>query len=73
MENSFNWINIDSKLEPVIDSILIAESQNQNNSNQKEIWGRISDNNGKSISITIPESYILHKLIKQKKETIIIG
>ena len=44
-----NWINIDSKLEPVIDSTLIAESQDQNNSYQKEIWGRVSDNNGKSI------------------------
>ena len=44
-----SWINIDSKLEPVIDSILIAESQNQNNSYQKEIWGRVSDNDGKSI------------------------
>ena len=44
-----SWINIDSKLEPVIDSTLIAESQNQNNSYQKEIWGRVSDNDGKSI------------------------
>ena len=44
-----SWINIDSKLEPVIDSTLIAESQNQNNSYQKEIWGRISDIDGKSI------------------------
>ncbi len=44
-----SWINIDSKLEPVIDSILIAESQNQNNSYQKEIWGRVSDIDGKSI------------------------
>ena len=44
-----SWINIDSKLEPVIDSTLIAESQNQNNSYQKEIWGRVSDNDGKYI------------------------
>ena len=44
-----SWINIDSKLEPVIDSTLIAESQNQNNSYQKEIWGRVSDNDGKSV------------------------
>ena len=44
-----SWINIDSKLEPVIDSTLIAEPQNQNNSYQKEIWGRVSDNDGKSI------------------------
>ncbi len=44
-----SWINIDSKLEPVIDSTLIAVSQNQNNSYQKEIWGRVSDNDGKSI------------------------
>ena len=44
-----SWINIDSKLEPVIDSALIAESQNQNNSYQKEIWGRVSDIDGKSI------------------------
>ena len=44
-----SWINIDSKLEPVIDSTLIAESQNQNNLYQKEIWGRVSDINGKSI------------------------
>ena len=44
-----SWINIDSKLEPVIDSTLIAESQNQNNSYQKEIWGRVSDIGGKSI------------------------
>ena len=44
-----SWINIDSKLEPVIDSTLIAESQNQNNSYQKEIWGRVSGNDGKSI------------------------
>ena len=44
-----SWINIDSKLEPVIDSTLIAESQNQNNSYQKEIWGRVSDIDGKSI------------------------
>ena len=44
-----SWINIDSKLEPVIDSTLIAESQNQNNSYQKEIWGRVSDVDGKSI------------------------
>ena len=44
-----SWINIDSKLEPVIDSTLIAESQNQNNSYQKEIWGRVSRNDGKSI------------------------
>jgi len=44
-----SWINIDSKLEPVIDSTLIAESQNQNNSYQKEIWGRVSDFDGKSI------------------------
>ena len=44
-----SWINIDSKLEPVIDSTLIAESQDQNNSYQKEIWGRVSDNDGKSI------------------------
>ena len=44
-----SWINIDSKLEPVIDSTLIAESQNQNNSYQREIWGRVSDIDGKSI------------------------
>ena len=44
-----SWINIDSKLDPVIDSTLIAESQDQNNSYQKEIWGRVSDNDGKSI------------------------
>ena len=44
-----SWINIDSKLEPVIDSTLITESQNQNNSYQKEIWGRVSDIDGKSI------------------------
>ena len=44
-----SWINIDSKLEPVIDSTLIVESQNQNNSYQKEIWGRVSDIDGKSI------------------------
>ena len=44
-----SWINIDSKLEPVIDSTLIAESQNQNNSYKKEIWGRVSDIDGKSI------------------------
>ena len=44
-----SWINIDSKLESVIDSTLIAESQNQNNSYQKEIWGRVSDIDGKSI------------------------
>jgi len=44
-----SWINIDSKLEPIIDSTLIAESQNQNNSYQKEIWGRVSGNDGKSI------------------------
>ena len=44
-----SWINIDSKLEPGIDSTLIAESQNQNNSYQKEIWGRVSDIDGKSI------------------------
>ena len=44
-----SWINIDSKLEPVIDSTLIAESQNQNNSYQKEIWGRVFDIDGKSI------------------------
>jgi len=44
-----SWINIDSKLEPVIDSTLIAESQNQNNLYQKEIWGRVSDIDGKSI------------------------
>ena len=44
-----SWINIDSKLEPVIDSTLIAESQNQNNSYQNEIWGRVSRNDGKSI------------------------
>jgi len=44
-----SWINIDSKLEPVIDSTLTAESQNQNNSYQKEIWGRVSDIDGKSI------------------------
>jgi len=44
-----SWINIDSKLEPVIDSTLIAESQDQNNSYQKEIWGRVSDIDGKSI------------------------
>ena len=44
-----SWINIDSKLEPVIDSTLIAESQNKNNSYQKEIWGKVSDIDGKSI------------------------
>ena len=44
-----SWINIDSKLEPIIDSTLIAESQNQNNSYQKEIWGRVSGNDDKSI------------------------
>ena len=44
-----SWINIDSKLEPVIDSILISEPQNQNNSYQKEIWGRVSNIDGKSI------------------------
>ena len=44
-----SWINIDSKLEPIIDSTLIAESINQNNSYQKEIWGRVSGNDGKSI------------------------
>ena len=44
-----SWINIDSKLEPVIDSTLIAESENQNNSYQKEIWGRVFDIDGKSI------------------------
>ena len=44
-----SWINIDSKLEPVIDSTLIAESQSKNNSYQKEIWGKVSDIDGKSI------------------------
>ena len=41
-----SWINIDSKLNPIIE----AENSEQEKDNyQKELWGRITDKNGKSL------------------------
>ena len=44
-----SWINIDSKVEPIIDSTLIAESESNKNAYQKELWGRVLDINGKPL------------------------
>ena len=36
-----SWVNIDSKLEPTMDSTLLAGSENKKNDYQKELWGRV--------------------------------
>ena len=43
-----SWVNVDTKLEPVVD-VALSESDVKNNSNQRELWGRVADINGKSL------------------------
>ena len=44
-----SWVNIDSKLEPTMDSTLLAGSENKKNDYQKELWGRVLDMSGKPL------------------------
>ena len=44
-----SWVNIDSKLEPTVDSTLLAGSVNKKNDYQKELWGRVLDISGKPL------------------------
>ena len=47
--NGASWESIDTKLEPVVDNSLTENSDTQNNINQRELWGRVTDINGKSL------------------------
>ena len=44
-----SWVNVDTKLEPVVDTELSEESDIKNSANQRELWGRVTDINGKSL------------------------
>jgi len=44
-----NWVNVYTKLEPVVDTALSEESDMKNIANQRELWGRVTDTNGKSL------------------------
>ena len=44
-----SWVNVDTKLEPVVDTALSEESDVKNNASQRELWGRVTDINGKSL------------------------
>jgi len=44
-----SWVNVDTKLEPVVDTALSEESDVNNNAYQRELWGRVTDINGKSL------------------------
>ncbi|SVA19874.1 uncharacterized protein METZ01_LOCUS72728, partial [marine metagenome] len=51
-----SWVNVDTKLVPVLDTVSLAEADDQTGSIQRELWGRVTDGNEKSLykaSITL--------------------
>ena len=44
-----SWVNVDTRLEPVVDTELSEESDVKNNAIQRELWGRVTDINGNSL------------------------
>jgi len=51
-----SWVNVDTKLAPVLDMVSSAGADDQTGSNQRELWGRVTDGNEKSLyqaSITL--------------------
>ena len=44
-----SWVNIDNRLEPIIDMASSQESGTQNNVDQRELWGSVEDANGMSL------------------------
>ena len=44
-----SWVNIDTRLEPIIDMASSQESGTQNNVDQRELWGSVEDANGMSL------------------------
>ena len=44
-----SWVNIDNRLEPIIDMASSQESGTQNNVDQRELWGSVEDVNGMSL------------------------
>ena len=43
-----SWVNVDSKLPPIEDADILAETSDQKYSSQREIWGRVIDKPDKS-------------------------
>ena len=44
-----SWVNVDSKLPPVEDTDVLAETGDQKYSSQRELWGRVLDETEKSV------------------------
>ena len=44
-----SWVNVDSKLPPVEDTDVLAETGDQKYSTQRELWGRVLDETEKSV------------------------
>ena len=44
-----SWVNVDTKLAPVLDSASLEGADDQTGSKQRELWGRITDANEKSL------------------------
>ena len=51
-----SWVNVDTKLVPVLDTVSLAGADDQTGSIHRELWGRVTDGNEKSLyqaSITL--------------------
>ena len=44
-----SWVNVDTKLAAVLESVSLAEADDQTGSNHIELWGRVTDGNEKSL------------------------
>ena len=44
-----SWVNVDTKLAPVLETVSLAEADDQTGSKQRELWGRVTDANEKSL------------------------
>ena len=44
-----SWVNVDTKLAPVLDSASLEGADDQTGSKQRELWGRVIDANEKSL------------------------
>lgn len=51
-----SWVNVDTRLNPVLETTAVAETDAEKQSNQRELWGRVADSTDKSMfqaSITL--------------------
>ena len=44
-----SWVNVDTKLAPALETVSLAEADDQTGSNHIELWGRVTDGNEKSL------------------------